>query len=121
MQKHKMDTDTDLLILYGSQTGNAQVPSKRHQREMVAASTTCVHVQDVAERIRREAKLLLFRPQISPFDGFDISSLPSCPAVIFVLSTAGQVPNAPGGMLGPSCLRRCTLRSYTPATIVLVF
>lgn len=60
-----------LLVLYGSQTGNAQ---------------------DVAERIGREARRRHFRPRVMPCDAYmpQVSQFPSEPAIIFVTSTTGQ-------------------------------
>ncbi|GAX74179.1 hypothetical protein CEUSTIGMA_g1628.t1 [Chlamydomonas eustigma] len=61
---------SSILILYGSQTGNAQ---------------------DVAERISRESKFLDISPRILPLDSYDVSELPRETAVVFIVSTAGQV------------------------------
>ncbi|GLC34942.1 hypothetical protein PLESTM_000256800 [Pleodorina starrii] len=61
--------NTSLLILYGSQTGNAQ---------------------DVAERIGREARLRLFSHRVMSMDSYDVSRLPSEPLVVCVASTTGQ-------------------------------
>ncbi|EFJ42595.1 hypothetical protein VOLCADRAFT_83643 [Volvox carteri f. nagariensis] len=58
-----------LLILYGSQTGNAQ---------------------DVAERIGREARLRLFSPRVVAMDSYDVSQLPGERLVVCVTSTTGQ-------------------------------
>ncbi|KAG2446563.1 hypothetical protein HYH02_008550 [Chlamydomonas schloesseri] len=58
-----------LLILYGSQTGNAQ---------------------DVAERIGREARLRLYSPRVVAMDSYVVTNLPSEPLVVFVTATAGQ-------------------------------
>eukprot|EP00198_Chlamydomonas_reinhardtii_P004798 XP_001694134.1 NADPH-dependent flavin reductase [Chlamydomonas reinhardtii] len=58
-----------LLILYGSQTGNAQ---------------------DVAERIGREARLRLYSPRVVAMDSYDVTSLPAEPLVVFVTATTGQ-------------------------------
>ncbi|GFR48013.1 hypothetical protein Agub_g9842 [Astrephomene gubernaculifera] len=61
--------DTPLLVLYGSQTGNAQ---------------------DVAERIGREARLRLFKPRVVAMDSYDVTSLPSEQLLVCVTSTTGQ-------------------------------
>jgi sulfite reductase alpha subunit-like flavoprotein len=61
-----------LLILYGSQTGNAQ---------------------DCAETIAREARRRQYLPRVAPADAYaaaHLSRLPTEPAVIFVVSTTGQ-------------------------------
>ncbi|MEW5297446.1 MAG: hypothetical protein WDW36_000654 [Sanguina aurantia] len=58
-----------LLILYGSQTGNAQ---------------------DVAERLAREADIMLFQPRVLAMDSLDVTTLPAQQAVVFVAATAGQ-------------------------------
>eukprot|EP00878_Enallax_costatus_P037405 GHUV01042247.1.p3 GENE.GHUV01042247.1~~GHUV01042247.1.p3 ORF type:complete len:124 (+),score=30.24 GHUV01042247.1:1675-2046(+) len=58
-----------LLILYGSQTGNAQ---------------------DVAERVAREARLLLYAPSIMPMDAYPMQLLPEERFAVFVTSTTGQ-------------------------------
>lgn len=58
-----------ILILFGSQTGNAQ---------------------DVAERIGREGKLLLYQTRVLAMDAYDVTQLPQEHLVIFVTSTTGQ-------------------------------
>lgn len=61
-----------LLILYGSQTGNAQ---------------------DVAELIAREAERRHYHPRVLPADAYlrtSIAQFPLEPAVVFVVSTTGQ-------------------------------
>lgn len=60
-----------LLILYASQTGNAQ---------------------DAAERVARQARRRHFRPRVMPADAFlpTIATLPAQPAVVFIASTTGQ-------------------------------
>eukprot|EP00887_Chlorella_sp_A99_P001486 scaffold8.g1486.t1 len=60
-----------LLILYASQTGNAQ---------------------DVAERIGRLARPRHFAPRVLPADTFlpCVAELPAQPAIVFVASTTGQ-------------------------------
>ncbi|GBF88274.1 hypothetical protein Rsub_00986 [Raphidocelis subcapitata] len=60
---------TPLLILYGSQTGNAQ---------------------DVAEAIGRDAAALLFAPRVMPMDAYPVADLPGEGAVVFVAATTGQ-------------------------------
>ena len=60
----------NLIILYGSQSGNAQ---------------------DLAERIWRKAKSLRLNTHLRSFDHFDLSKLESCRArLICVCSTTGQ-------------------------------
>ncbi|CAH1153947.1 unnamed protein product [Phaedon cochleariae] len=58
-----------LVILYGSQTGNAQ---------------------DLAERIWRESKRFYFRTTVKALDDYDISELQNEKCIIFVCSTTGQ-------------------------------
>lgn len=58
-----------LLILWGSQTGNAQ---------------------DVAERIEREARMRHFAPCVQSMDSYVVANLPKEQNVIFVVSTTGQ-------------------------------
>ena len=61
-----------LLILYGSQTGNAQ---------------------DAAERVAREARRRQWSPRLSPADVYfatRLAELPHEKAIIFVVSTTGQ-------------------------------
>ena len=58
-----------LLVLYGSETGNAQ---------------------DVAERVVREAKLRHYAPVLMPMESYDVRKLPSERYVVFVTSTTGQ-------------------------------
>lgn len=50
-----------------------------------------MYVQDVAERMAREARLLLFTPSIMPMDAYPIQQLPEEQYVVFVTSTTGQV------------------------------
>ncbi len=67
----------------------------------------CGHVaQDVAERLGREAELLLFRPHVLAMDAFDVTLLPTERLVLLVASTTGQVRptrflpfNGAGGVL----------------------
>ena len=65
------DPGPSLLILYASQTGNAQ---------------------DVAERVEREARRRHYRPRLLPADAYlpHVSQLPTEAAIVFVVSTAGQ-------------------------------
>lgn len=58
-----------LLVLFGSQTGNAQ---------------------DVAEHIGREAKRRRYVPRVLAMDAFTVQSLPLETAILFVASTTGQ-------------------------------
>lgn len=58
-----------LLVLYGSETGNAQ---------------------DVAERIVREAKLRHYAPVLMPMESYDVRALPNERYVVLVTSTTGQ-------------------------------
>ncbi|KAK9839678.1 hypothetical protein WJX81_005476 [Elliptochloris bilobata] len=58
-----------LLVLFGSQTGNAQ---------------------DVAERVAREAKRRHFAPCVMAMDAYSVAALPAEGLVIFVASTTGQ-------------------------------
>ncbi|PRW18319.1 NADPH-dependent diflavin oxidoreductase 1 isoform X1 [Chlorella sorokiniana] len=60
-----------LLVLYGSQTGNAQ---------------------DVAERVAREAARRHFAPRVLPADAYlpMVAHLPAEPALVWVASTTGQ-------------------------------
>lgn len=64
-----MSSPRRVLVLYGSETGNAQ---------------------DVAERIVREAKARHFSPIVMPMDAYDIRFLPGEQRVVFVTSTTGQ-------------------------------
>lgn len=95
---------TPLLILYGSQTGNAQV--RADGQACAAASRQAVTtplltrrsprtrpaVQDVAERIGREAARRHYAPRVLPCDAYLplVAQLPAQPAVLFVASTTGQ-------------------------------
>jgi hypothetical protein len=107
--------DLPVLILYGSQTGNAQVSnsslhllSPHRSAGCLACGPSCTlpsphHAllppltlpKDVAERMAREAQLLLFSPRLAAMDSFDIARLPSEPLIIFVVATAGQVCASP--------------------------
>eukprot|EP00775_Hariotina_reticulata_P011858 gene11858-12002_t len=83
-----------LLILYGSQTGNAQ---------------------DVAERISREARLMLFSPVVLPMDAYPMQHLPQERYVVFVAATTGQGDP-------PDNMRRfwkLLLRKSLPATALI--
>ncbi|XP_024524113.1 NADPH-dependent diflavin oxidoreductase 1 [Selaginella moellendorffii] len=64
-----MDRRARILVLYASQTGNAE---------------------DVAERIGREAARRAYLPQVMSMDRYDPRQLASENAVIFVASTTGQ-------------------------------
>lgn len=48
-------------------------------------------LQDVAERIGREALLHLFAPRVMAMDSYDVTGLPTEQLVVFVAATAGQV------------------------------
>lgn len=105
---------TPLLILYGSQTGNAQVraasishtcgslqrrpqPVQRrahplpHAKPATSRPRPRPAPQDVAEGIAREGRLLLFEPRVLPMDAYPVQSLPGEAAVVLVTSTTGQV------------------------------
>lgn len=58
-----------LLILYGSETGNAE---------------------DVAQSLWREARLLDVPARVFGMDEYDIENLPDEQVVVFVVSTTGQ-------------------------------
>lgn len=60
-----------MLILFGSQTGNAQ---------------------DVAERIGREARRRGLSPRVASLDSFDPTNLPCETFAVFVVSTTGESP-----------------------------
>jgi len=64
-----MSSPRRILVLYGSETGNAQ---------------------DVAERVVREAKGRHYSPVVMPMDRYNICDLPSERRVVFVTSTTGQ-------------------------------
>lgn len=57
-------------------------------------------MQDVAERISREAKLRLYRPRVLAMDAYPMQQLTTERAVVFVTATAGQV------LISCSCMRR---------------
>ena len=61
---------------------------------LTSCSVVPLHLQDVAERIAREARQLLFAPRLMPMDAYEVSELPregaAAAAVLFVVSTAGQ-------------------------------
>lgn len=94
-----------LLILYGSQTGNAQVrrqfvlccPLHTDGTDHLALDVwtrsliVSPWLQDVAERVAREASLMLYAPSIMPMDGYPLQQLPEERYVVFVTSTTGQV------------------------------
>ena len=90
-QLHKIP----LLVLFGSQTGNAQVRGATLVLYLFCdghvPSPTPSSPQDVAERIGREAKLRHYAPRVMAMDAFDVRLLPEESLVIFVASTTGQV------------------------------
>lgn len=49
------------------------------------------HQQDVAERVAREAQLLLYSPVTMPMDSYPIQQLPEEQFVVFITATTGQV------------------------------
>lgn len=125
-----------LLVLYGSQTGNAQVrlrarmcaaaarqphrsrPARLHE----SAPAHCPHTllpQDVAERIAREAARRHYRPRVMPADAYlsAVASLPGEAAVVFVASTTGQ-GDVPANMR--QLWRFLLLRSLPPGSLAAV-
>ena len=50
-----------------------------------------VFMQDVAERIGREARARHWQPRVLPMDAYDVRLLPEESEVILVASTTGQV------------------------------
>lgn len=54
-------------------------------------------MQDVAERVAREAALLLYSPAVMPMDAYPIQLLPEERFVVFVTATTGQVRCHPTG------------------------
>lgn len=70
-------------------------------------------LQDVAERVAREAQLLLYSPAVMPLDSYPIQQLPEERFVVFVTATTGQA--SPSNQL-PLCNTRCPLADLrTPA------
>ena len=57
-------------------------------------------LQDVADRIGREAKLRHYHPRIMAMDAFPVTQLPQWELVVFVASTTGQVGSAAHGAVG---------------------
>lgn len=117
-----------LLVLYGSQTGNAQVRLQagtcvspmRYERHCAHLRVTyipsyscgqvqvCLHAsQDVAERIAREARLLHYFPRVMAMDAYPVTELPEEKAVVFVTATAGQVSTT-----GTSCTPSLQAAAY---------
>lgn len=99
--------NSPLTILYGSQTGNAQVCRIALTAAVLPPTARCLHVclrlqvsrhflcvQDVAERIEREAKARHYAPCTLAMDAYDVKHLPHEHAVVLVASTTGQA----GGM-----------------------
>lgn len=85
-----------LLILYGSETGNAQARGAPVQ----GGNRWLMHhlqppLQDVAERIAREARRRHYNPSCSALDAYDLQGLADEPFVVFVVATTGQVRQAP--------------------------
>jgi sulfite reductase alpha subunit-like flavoprotein len=110
---------SSILVLYGSQTGNAQVlcECNRWYALPVTLNAPCKQ-QDVAERISRESRVLYFSPRIMPLDTYDVTSLPRETAVVFVVSTAGQV-DAGGMCICCTCMH--LLYTYAFAVHVYVY
>jgi len=50
--------------------------------------------QDVAERVAREARHMLFKPTVLPMDAHPMQHLPQQRFVVFVAATTGQVSRA---------------------------
>ena len=78
-------------------------------------------MQDVAERIGREAARRHFRPRVLPCDAFlpHVAGLPACPAVVWVASTTGQ-GDQPDNMRGLwRFLLRKSLRPDSLAAVVM--
>ena len=50
-----------------------------------------LYLQDVAERIAREARARHYQPRVLPMDAYDVRMLPEEEQVILVASTTGQV------------------------------
>ena len=48
-------------------------------------------MQDIAERIAREARARHYSPRVQPMDAYDVRLLPEEEVVVFVTSTTGQV------------------------------
>ena len=84
-----------LLILYGSQTGNAQVwRSSFFWKQALCTQFAGRHLtvrQDVAERVGREGKRRHFGPRIMAMDAFPVTRLPEEQTVVFICATTGQV------------------------------
>lgn len=57
-------------------------------------------LQDVAERLAREADIMLFQPRVLAMDSLDVTTLPAQQAVVFVAATAGQVCSLDHSHLG---------------------
>ena len=82
-----------MLILYGSQTGNAQVSALDAMyvcAQSMSRSNRLPFEQDVAERIAREGKRRHFAPRVMAMDAFPVTSIPEERIVVFVCSTTGQ-------------------------------
>lgn len=82
-----------MLILYGSQTGNAQVSALDAMYvcgQSIISSNRLPFEQDVAERIAREGKRRHFAPRVMAMDAFPVTSIPEERIVVFVCSTTGQ-------------------------------
>lgn len=54
-----------------------------------------ITLQDVAERVAREARVLLFAPSIMPMDAYPMQHLPEERFVLLITATTGQVSNQP--------------------------
>ena len=100
-----------LLVLYGSETGNAQVrfalsrprPSPRARRfagrvpdpQSIRLTPPSLEpdprrLQDVAERIGREATRRRYAVNVLAMDDYEVTELPNARRVVFVTSTMGQ-------------------------------
>lgn len=90
-----------LLVLYATQTGNAQ---------------------DVAERVGREAARHHFQPIVESMHLYDPNHLPQEPFVIFIVSTTGQ-GDPPESMRAfwRSLLRKSLSHSWLASSRVAVF
>jgi len=111
-----------LLVLYGSQTGTAQVSrpagayggaawlGARIDGNFVPRSS-----QDVAERVARQGENRGFAVRVSSMDGHlrELAAMPAEPFVVFVASTTGDGDPPDNMRAFWSVLRRATLPATT--------
>lgn len=85
----------ELLVLYGSQTGTAQVRESGEKEEQGKRGNAFEFdvgddSQEVAERVAREGRRRGFASRLSAMDDYPLADLPGEKRVVFVVATTGD-------------------------------